>query len=64
MKNDLNSLLAKEMDRREFLKHIGIGVVALTGASALLKTLNSISGPTRRTSGFGSGAYGGNSSAR
>lgn len=64
MKNDLNSLLAKEMDRREFLKHIGIGVVALTGASALLKALNGVSGPTRRTVGFGSGAYGGNASTR
>lgn len=61
MKNDLNVLLEKEMDRREFLKHVGIGLIALTGASALLKALNGASAP-RRTSGFGAGAYGGPSS--
>lgn len=64
MKNDLNSLLAKEMDRKEFLKHVGIGLVALTGASALLNALNGVSAPRRRTAGYGSSAYGGGSSTR
>lgn len=60
MKNDLHVLLEKEMDRREFLKHVGVGLVALTGASALLKALNGVSAP-RRTSGYGASSYGGSS---
>lgn len=63
MKNDLDNLLQKEMDRREFLKHVGIGLVALTGASALLKALNGGSTP-RRTAGYGASAYGGDNATR
>lgn len=63
MKNDLNVLLEKEMDRREFLKHIGVGLVALTGASAILRALNGTSAP-RRTAGYGASSYGGGTSTR
>lgn len=59
MKNDLNMLLEKEMDRREFLRHVGVGLVALTGVAGILKALNGASSTPRRTSGYGSSAYGG-----
>ncbi len=69
MKDEFHNLLAKEMDRRDFLKHVGVGVVALTGAAAFLKTLNgvtsgSLGSGTRRTSGYGASAYGGNKLAK
>lgn len=61
-----NTLLQKEMDRKDFLKHIGIGVIALTGLSAVLKTL--IQQPTATNSvsqaGYGGSAYGGTKTDR
>lgn len=60
MKNDLDNLLQKQMDRRDFLKHVGIGFVALTGMAALVKTLNAISGHKVQTNGYGAQVYGGN----
>ena len=60
MKNELDSLLQKEMDRKSFLKHVGIGFVAMTGVAALLKTLNNFGDNTTRVGrGYGSSAYGG-----
>lgn len=60
MKNDLNNLLAKEMDRTDFLKHVGIALLALSGAGAILKALTGVGNQHTVTSGFGSGTYGGN----
>jgi len=61
MKNEIDALLQKEMDRKDFLKHVGVGFVALTGVAALLKTLNGFGGNarTRQTVGYGSATYGG-----
>lgn len=39
MQSPLNSLLQKEMDRKDFLKHVAVGAVALTGASTIIKGL-------------------------
>lgn len=61
MHKDLTSLLTKEMDRRDFLKHVGIGFVALTGMATILKTLNDFT-PRRRVVGYGTSAYGGGNS--
>lgn len=53
MQSPLNTLLQKEMDRKDFLKHVVVGVVAMTGATTIFKTLApSLSGG--QTSGFGS----------
>lgn len=60
IKVNLAQLLDKEMDRKDFLKHVGIGIIALTGASAVLKTL--VQQPTShgvRQAGYGGSAYGG-----
>ncbi len=60
MKSDLNNLLTKEMDRTDFLKHVGIALVALTGASAIIKALTNIGSQGSVSNSFGSGTYGGN----
>jgi hypothetical protein len=66
IKEQLNTLLTKKMDRRDFLKHVGVGLVAVSGVSAIVKTLGSVSttttpaksaGTTMR--GYGSSTYGG-----
>lgn len=61
MQNEINGLFQKKMDRLTFLKHVGVGVVALTGVSALLKTMSSLGGTSRETAtlGYGASAYGG-----
>lgn len=58
MKKDLQQLLEKQVDRKDFLKHLGFGVVALTGVTALTKSMNGF-GSRQQTSGFGAGVYGG-----
>ena len=40
MKKDLQVLLEKQVDRKDFLKHVAFGVVALTGVTALTKSLS------------------------
>lgn len=63
MKVQIDGLLQKKMDRKDFLKHVGVGVAALTGITATVKTLNSLAGPVKQTSGYGSSAYGGSPQA-
>lgn len=62
----LRRSLNREMDRREFLKNLGAFLVALTGITAIIRTLASQFEPTkkRRKSnriktghGYGSGPY-------
>lgn len=63
----LEKILDKEMDRKEFLLHIGAALVAISGIAAIIKNL---SDPFRKISSekkpakqkgdkFGQGAYGG-----
>ena len=63
LQKSVNQLMEKEMDRRDFLKHVGIGFLAFTGVAAIVKTLNTLNG-SNQTVGYGSGAYGGNASGR
>jgi len=51
-------LLSKEMDRREFLTHIGALILAVIGISTLLRTLANPH-PFKKISGYGSSNYGG-----
>jgi len=55
------SLLQKQMDRKDFLKHVGIAAIALTGVSAIVKTL--VDQPTvqnvQKQAGYGGSVYGG-----
>lgn len=58
-----SELLDKEMDRKDFLKHVGVAMIALTGVSAIFKSL--VQQPTHQaftrqaSAGYGSYAYGG-----
>ncbi|MBI3889134.1 hypothetical protein HY312_00950 [Candidatus Saccharibacteria bacterium] len=64
IKQELNTLLNKKMDRKDFLKVVGVGVVAATGIGSLIRAINPSSTQTRVGSaaapqGYGSSAYGG-----
>jgi len=65
IQEDVQALLQKEMDRKEFIKHIGIGFAAIIGITTVVKTINSMSGNNKKQLGYSGGAYGGdaNSSA-
>lgn len=73
MQSPLNTLLQKEMDRKDFLKHVAVGVVALTGASTIMKTLvpafnggQSFGQQAQQPAGkfsYGTSAYGGSAKA-
>jgi Trp operon repressor len=64
IKNLSNKLLTKEMTRKQFLGHIGIGILTITGVSA---ALNSMTGGVNKKqskanvksgAGYGRTAYG------
>lgn len=53
----INELLQKRMDRKDFLKHVGIGMAVLTGTAGLIKMLRP--GQQTTAAGYGSSVYGG-----
>jgi len=58
----LDALLSKNMTRREFLVHLGVILLAITGVTSLLNTLsspNSLDFRKQTRQQFGSGSYGG-----
>lgn len=63
LKENLNELLAKEMDRKDFLKHVGVAVVAVTGVAGVLNVLTGQRfgglGRSTTSNGYGSMSYGG-----
>lgn len=60
IKTELDALLNRKMDRKDFLRNVGIGLVAITGLTALLRTLAPVQQQQRQsTVGYGSSAYGG-----
>lgn len=36
---NLKDLLQKPMDRKDFIKHVGVGLIALTGVTTLVRSL-------------------------
>ena len=64
MKDQLNSLLTKEMDRKDFVKTLGVGAMLVLGGGLVLNALGKMNGSgaktTASTFGYGSSAYGGN----
>jgi hypothetical protein len=64
IQNEMQSLLQKKMDRRDFIRHIGIGFVALLGLSAFFRALSSMNGTSKATVGYSAGAYGGRTDTR
>ena len=59
IKNNIAQLLETEMERKDFLKLIGLGVVAATGITQILKALSQPSQQPKAPQGYGSTAYGG-----
>jgi hypothetical protein len=51
----INELLQKQMDRKDFLKHVAMGVAVLTGTASIVKMFK----PQKSTGGYGGAAYGG-----
>lgn len=63
VKTEINALLNKKMDRKDFLKSIAIGLVAVTGVSAALRSFAPVPAKERQTAAapqsYGGSAYGG-----
>lgn len=64
MKNQLDEIFQKRMDRKDFLKHVGMGVAILTGTAGIVKLLNKpATGQQKQAQpvavGYGASAYGG-----
>ena len=57
MPTPVNELLQKRMDRKDFLKHVGIGMAVLTGTAGLIKMFRP--GQQSAAAGYGSSVYGG-----
>ncbi|MGH7197104.1 MAG: hypothetical protein ACREGJ_05080 [Candidatus Saccharimonadales bacterium] len=57
MKPQLNDLLQKRMDRKDFIKHVAVGLVAMTGVTAAIKAM--YTPPQGRPQAYGASAYGG-----
>jgi hypothetical protein len=67
MHKQINELLQKPMDRKDFLKHVALGVAVMSGGAALVKTLvghDSQKALADMPSGYGSAAYGGAASQK
>lgn len=58
LKTQVGAILDKKMDRQDFLKHVAIGVVALSGAGTALKLLSPRSKAPAKSGGYGGSAYG------
>ena len=62
IKNNIAQLLETEMERKDFLKLVGFGVVAATGITQILKAMTQQT-PARQVSnnsqGYGGASYGG-----
>ena len=65
IQDDMQKLLQKEMDRKDFLKHVGVGFAAIVGITTVLKTVSNLSGNDKQKQGYGynSGVYGGGKSS-
>lgn len=64
VKTDVAAILNQKMDRKDFLRNVAVGLVAVTGVTTVLRTFTPTS--TRRSTataavpqGYGASAYGG-----
>jgi hypothetical protein len=65
MQTNINDLLQKRMDRKDFLKHLAVGALMVTGVATILKTVGTMTnlGKPAVQTGYGSSAYGGSVAA-
>ncbi len=59
IKSQVNAIFNKKMDRQDFIKHVAIGMVALSGAGTALRLLAPKQTRSTSSNGYGSSAYGG-----
>ncbi len=63
IKENISTLLEKEVDRKDFLKLAGFGLIAVTGVTQIVKALstpaNKSQKPVSQSQGYGAMAYGG-----
>lgn len=63
MNKQFSEILQRRMDRKDFLKHVGMGVVVITGLAGVMKLLKpQEQGKTTSTTvagGYGASVYGG-----
>jgi hypothetical protein len=61
VQTELQKLMQKDMDRKSFIKHVGIGFAGIIGITGAIKTLTSLNQPAGQhmSNGYGSSAYGG-----
>ena len=67
MQKQVNTILQKRMDRKDFLKHVGMGMAVLTGFAGVVKWFTQTpAGSTTAGGGmsYGSSAYGGAAQAQ
>ncbi len=68
IKQNISKILDTEMERKDFLKLLGIGAVAAVGVSGIIKAMSQPSGTKTSqqstASGYGSMAYGGTKDPR
>jgi hypothetical protein len=57
IKTQVNAILNKKMDRQDFIKHVAIGIVAISGAGSALRLL--APKQQKADTGYGGSAYGG-----
>lgn len=61
IKNNISQLLDTEMERKDFLKLVGFGVVAATGVTQVLKAMTQQTPrpAASQSQGYGGSMYGG-----
>ncbi len=59
----LITILNKEMSRKDFIKHVGLGIVALSGAALALRLLSG-NDTKGRDEGYSGSTYGGSEGPR
>lgn len=55
--NTMQAILAKNMDRREFLLYVGLILVTITGIAGMTKSIQNIFS-SKAEDGFGANPYG------
>lgn len=56
----ISDLLEKPMDRKDFLRHMGVGALMLLGGNMIYQAVVGVSKNRSSRVGYGSSAYGGN----
>jgi hypothetical protein len=56
---NLKMILNKKMDRKDFIKHLGLAVVAVSGFDSLIRAFENEQKQSSIIAGYGASAYGG-----